>query len=169
MDKKHNEPLFIDVERNSLDGLEAKELQEEIKSLCESQSFAVLATQGKEMTNASLISFALSCDLKYMVFATPIHTAKFDFISAQENVSVLIDDRSLQQDRINEISALTMIGKARVLTDEKEISKWSELLMGKHPNLKVFVQAETTSIVLIQVVRHLYVNKFQQMREWDPR
>ena len=169
MDKKYDEPQYIDVDRNSPEGEQAKKLQEEIQKLCDSQPFAVLATQGKDLTNASLISFAMSDDLNYMVFATPVNTAKYDFIVAQENVSVLVDDRSLQQERINEISALTIIGKGKILLDENEILKWAELLIQKHPNLKTFVEAKTTSIVLVKVVRHLYVNKFQQMREWDPR
>ncbi len=168
MDKKYDEPQYIDVDRISPEGIQAKDLKEEIKKLCDSQPFAVLATQGKDTTNASLISFMMSDDLKYMVFATPVNTVKYDFIVAQENVSVLVDDRSLQQDRINEISALTIVGKGKILSKEEEILKWSEKLTKKHPNLKTFVEAKTTSLVLIEVVRHLYVNKFQQMREWDP-
>lgn len=116
MDKKYDEPQYIDVDRTSPEGIQAKDLKEEIKKLCDSQPFAVLATQGKDTTNASLISFMMSDDLKYMVFATPVNTTKYDFIVEQENVSVLVDDRSLQQDRINEISALTIVGKGKILS-----------------------------------------------------
>ena len=169
MDKSYDEPQYIDVDRIFPEGEQEKKLQVEIKKLCDSQPFAVLATQGKDITNASLISFAMSDDLKYIVFATPVNTTKYDFVFAQENVSVLVDDRSLQQDHINEISALTIVGKGKILLDGEEILRWSGRLIQKHPNLKTFVEAETTSLILIQVVKHLYVNKFQQMREWDPR
>lgn len=169
MGKKYEEPLFIDVQRNAPVGDEASALENNIRRLCESQLFAVLATQGKGITNASLISFAVSPDLKYIVFATPIHTEKFDLISGDENVSILVDDRSLQQDNVNEISALTIIGKGKILSDENEISKWSSLLTEKHPYLKEFIKAPTTSVIIIEVVRYFNVNKFQKVSEWDPR
>lgn len=169
MSKKYEEPLFIDVQKNSPQGEEARALEYDIRKLCESQPFAVLATQGKRVTNASLISFATSCDLKHIVFATPILTEKYDFIRAEENISMLVDDRSLQQDRINQISALTIIGKGKILSDENEILMWGDLLTQKHPNLKVFVKAPTTSVILIEVVQYLYVKKFQEVKEWKPK
>ena len=168
MDKKYEKPLFIDVQKNSPDGEGLKALEDDIRSLCKSQPFAVLATQGKGITNASLISFAVSHDLKSIVFATPINTAKFDLIACEEDVSILVDDRSLQQDNINQISALTIIGKGRILSDENEIIKCSELITEKHPNLKDFLKAETTSVIIIDVVNYLYVKKFQEVMEWNP-
>lgn len=166
---KQDEPLFLDVKKNSLKGEESIELVDDIRKLCESQPFAVLATQGKGITHASLISFSVSYDLKYIVFATPVNTGKFDFITAEENVSVLVDDRSLQQDSINQISALTIIGKGRALSDQSDIVKWSEQLIKKHPNLNAFVKASTTSLILIEVEKYLYVKNFQEIKQWDPR
>lgn len=166
---KQDEPLFLDVKKNSLKGEESIELVDDIRKLCESQPFAVLATQGKGITHASLISFSVSYDLKYIVFATPVNTGKFDFITAEENVSVLVDDRSLQQDSINQISALTIIGKGKVLSDQSDIVKWSEQLTRKHPNLNAFVKAATTSVIIIEVEKYLYVKNFQEIRQWDPR
>jgi len=166
---KQEEPLFLDVKKNSLQGEESRELVDDIRKLCESQPFAVLATQGKGITHASLISFSVSYDLKYIVFATPVNTGKFDFITAEENVSVLVDDRSLQQDSINQISALTIIGKGKVLSDQSDIVKWSEQLTRKHPNLNAFVKAATTSVIIIEVEKYLYVKNFQEIRQWDPR
>jgi hypothetical protein len=161
MVKKQEEPIFIDARKNSPQGEEGKALEDDIKKLCESQLFAVLATQGKGITNASLISFAVSCDLKHIVFATPTRTGKFDLIVGEENVAFLVDDRSLQQENINQISALTIRGKGKVLSDEKELLEWAELLTEKHPNLQTFVNATTTSLILVEIVRYHYVNKFQ--------
>ena len=111
----------------------------------------------------------MSSDLKYIVFATPINTGKFKLIAAEENIAVLVDDRSSHKDSINEISALTIIGKGKILDDENEIYKWAKLLTEKHPNLNTFVKAQSTAIVLVDVEKYLYVKKFQEMREWDPR
>ncbi len=168
MTRKKEDPLFIDVQKSSPEGEEASALENDIRKLCASQPFAVLATQGKGITNASLISFAVSYDLKHIVFATPIHTGKFDLIAVEENISFLVDDRSLQQDQINQISALTIIGKGQILTDEDDILKWGDLITKKHENLKEFVKASTTSVILVEVVRYHYVKKFQEVKEWNP-
>lgn len=169
MSKKTEEPLYIELHKNSLKGENVIELQDDIRKLCESELFGVLATQGKGITHASLISFAISNDLKYIVFATPINTGKFNLIAAEENISVLVDDRSSHKDSINEISALTIIGKGKILSDENEIFKWASLLTEKHPNLNTFVKASSTAIILVEAVRYLYVKQFQEMTEWDLR
>ena len=166
--KKYEEPLFIDVRQNYPKDEDAKILEIEIRRLSTEQPFAVIATQGREFTDASLISFATSLDLKNIVFATPINTGKFDLIAGNENVSILVDDRSLQQEKINQISALTITGKARILSDENEIINWAGLLKEKHPNLSAFIDAPTTAVIIVKVVRYLYVKKFQEVWEWDP-
>ena len=80
MVKKYEEPIYIDLHKNSPEGDEARELEDDIRRLCEGQPFAVLATQGKGITKASLISFAASSDLteQYVGYAPdryrlPIH------------------------------------------------------------------------------------------------
>lgn len=166
--KQYEEPLFIDVRKNCPEGEDARILEDVIRRLFEDQPFAVLATQGKGITNASLISFANTHDLKHIVFATPINTGKFDLITGDENVAILVDDRSQQQDSINQISALTITGKARILHDENEIISWAGLLMKKYPNLTAFVKAPTTAVILVEVVRFLYVSKFQEVSEYNP-
>jgi hypothetical protein len=168
MMKQYEEPLFIDVRQNSPEGEDARILNDIIRRLTEDQPFAVLATQGKGITVASLIAFATSRDLKHFIFATPRNTGKFDLIAGDENVSILIDDRSLQQERINQISALTIIGKARIIYDEGEIAEAIELFTKKHPNLTNFVKAQTTAIIRVEVVRFIYVSRFQEVWEWDP-
>lgn len=166
--KKYEEPLFIDVSKNSPEGKDAGILKDTISRLLDEQPFAVLATQGKGVTNASLISFAKTDDLKHIVFATPINSGKFDLIEGDENISILVDDRSKQQDSLNQISALTITGKARILRDENEIIKWAGLLTGKYPNLTSFATATTTAVILVEVVRFFYVSKFQEVQEFDP-
>jgi nitroimidazol reductase NimA-like FMN-containing flavoprotein (pyridoxamine 5'-phosphate oxidase superfamily) len=168
MEKKKEEPIFLNIKKNNPNGENARSLQEDIRKLLESQEFAVLATQGKGITVASLITFASSFDLKNLVFATPRDTGKFNLISSDENISILVDDRSLQQDNINKISALTITGKARILSNENEILEWGGLLLKKHPNLTSFLDASTSAVILIEVVKYHYVKRFQEVWEWDP-
>jgi hypothetical protein len=161
-------PLLIDVRQNVAEGEALKTLQRNIRALCGNQPFAVLATQGKDITDASLVTIAVSRDLKHIAFATPVGTGKYNLLAANENVSLLVDDRTLHLERLNRISALTVIGKARILSGEREIQKWSKLLTDKHPSLAEFVNAPTSAIILVKVTRYLYVKHFQDLWEWDP-
>ncbi|KAF0092043.1 MAG: pyridoxamine 5'-phosphate oxidase-related FMN-binding protein [Fusobacteria bacterium] len=168
MVKKIEEPILINVQKHSPKAENARELENDIRKLLESQAFAVLATQGKGITVASLVTFDSSIDLKNIVFVTPRNSEKFNLIDRDENISILVDDRSMHQDSINEISALTIIGKARILSNEKEILEWGARLTRKHPNLTSFVKAPTSAVILVDVVRYQYVKKFQEVWEWDP-
>jgi nitroimidazol reductase NimA-like FMN-containing flavoprotein (pyridoxamine 5'-phosphate oxidase superfamily) len=168
MARNFEEPIFINVKKNTPSGENIKSLEDDVRKLLEYQQFAVLATQGEGITVASLITFASSFDLKNIVFVTPRDTGKFNQIARNENISLLVDDRSLQQDSINKISALTITGKARILSNEKEILEWSELLLKKHLNLKLFLEASTSAIILIEVVQYHYVKRFQEIWEWAP-
>lgn len=168
MIKKFEEPIFLKIQKNYPNGENARSLENDIRKLLESQAFAVLATQGKGITVASLITFDSSIDLKNIVFVTPRNSEKFDLIDRNENISILVDNRSIHPDSINDISALTIIGKARILTNEKEILEWGKRLTRKHPNLTSFVKASTSAVILVEVVRYQYVKKFQEVWEWDP-
>ena len=162
-------PFLNDVRQNFPKGQQVENLQKEIRKLCEEQPFAVLATQGKDITDASLVTIAVSKNLKYIAFATPVNTGKYKLISENENISILVDDRTLHQDSINQISALTVIGKARILSDNNETLQWAAILTEKHPFLHDFVKAPSSAMILIEVERYLYVKRFQDLWEWNPK
>jgi len=169
MKKNYDEPMFIDVKRGRVEEEEGpRGVEEAIRSLCEEQSFAVLATQGQGQPYATLISFATSLDMKYVVFATPVQTRKYSLIQGDQMISMLIDNRSSQPDSLNRISALTITGKANVISDEKSVELWSGLLLGKHPYLSHFVKSPSTALILVEVTRYFYVRRFQEVFQWTP-
>lgn len=163
---RYDEPMYIDVEKGTPN--EDESIEAEIRNLCEGQSFAVLATQGEGQPYASLIGFATSQDLKYLVFATPKETRKFSLLEKNNHVSFLLDNRSTQPDSINLVSALTVTGLVRVLSDKEEMEAWSKILVRKHPYLDSFVRSDTTAVVLAEVFRYFYVRRFQEVFEWMP-
>lgn len=173
MAKDYDEPMFIDVKRsNNQDESNSSvsdAIIDSIKDLCEDQSFAVLATQGTDQPYTSLISFATTEDLKYIVFATPVQTRKYNLLKHNQKVSVLIDNRSNQPDSINRISALTAIGSVQILTEQEDIDKWSDILIDKHKYLNNFINAGSTAIILIEISKYFYVRRFQEVVEWTPK
>jgi len=163
---KYDEPMYINVEKGTQEAGES--IESDIRNLCEEESFAVLATQGAGEPYTSLIGFAASRDLKYLVFATPRQTRKFTLLEENRNVSLLIDNRAHQLKSLNQISALTVTGQVIFTFDPEEIEKWRELLIQKHPYLDSFIRSETTALVVVEVFRYFYVRRFQEVFEWMP-
>lgn len=166
MKKDYDEPRYIDIKRE--DKSNKKKAVELIKELCKEQLFGVLATQGQGECYNSLISFETSGDLSKIVFATPINTKKFDFIKQNDSVSILIDNRSSNPESINDIAAVTVMGRVKILKEKQEIDRWSKALVDKHNYLEKFIGAPTTAIILMEVSKYYYVSSFQEVVEWDP-
>ena len=166
MRKSYDEPAFSKMS----DELKAdvNNIEDSIRKLCQEQAFAVLAAQGKGQPYTVLIGFAASQDLRRIVFTTPKHTRKYHLIERGRRVSLLVDNRSQQEDSINQISAVTITGTARILTDRDEIEFWASLLTDKHPYLKEFVKSSSTATILVEAVRYFYVRRFQEVFEWSP-
>lgn len=139
-----------------------------MKALLKSQSFGVLATNAKNESYTSLISFVTDKSFTYLAFSTPIDTRKYRMIEQDENVSLLIDNRSANHEDINEIVAITAIGKAQILKDQDQRKKWSEILIAKHSYLDEFICADTSAIILVKIENYHYVSSFQEVVEWNP-
>ena len=163
---KYDEPMYINVEKGAQEAGES--IESDIRNLCEKESFAVLATQSAGQPYTSLIGFATSRDLKYLVFATPRQTRKFTLLQENPNVSLLIDNRAHQLKSLNQLSALTVTGQVTLPSDTEDIKKWRELLIQKHPYLDTFIRSETTALVVVEVLRYFYVRRFQEVFEWTP-
>lgn len=146
-----------------------KTIEESISELCQGEDFAVLATQGESQPYTSLIGFVVTPDLKYVVFATPKQTRKYFLLEANKRVAFMVDNRASQPGSINYISAVTITGNARFLTEAEEEDQWGKMLIAKHPYLEDFVKSSSTALVVVEVYRYFYVRRFQEVAEWVPK
>lgn len=170
MGKDYDKPQYIDVKRDDNTNDEKKvKTGELIKEMLAHESFGVLATNGDNECYTSLISFASGDDLKTIAFATPINTKKFHMIEKNRGVSILIDNRSNNENSINDIVAITSLGLARIVKEKEEIDKWSKALIDKHAYLDDFINASTSAIILVDISKYYYVTSFQEVLEWSPR
>ncbi len=167
MKRDYDEPLFVDVV-SCKNECSDEQIESEIKEICFTQPFAVLATQGEGQPYTSLISFATSDDLKHLVFSTPTQTRKFNQLKNNRQVSILIDNRSQQPESINLIRGITITGRAKPLENREEVEPWSKVLLDKHSYLERFVKASSSSLILVQAVRYFYVRRFQEVYQWIP-
>ena len=142
---------------------------ERLRALNENQYFGVLATNNKGQPYTSLISFAVTPDLKTIIFATPKDTQKFKNILNTRKVSILIDNRAVTRKNLMATEAITAIGRARHVTMGKTRDRLAAIYLEKHPDMEEFVQSDTTALVAVKVARCIHVVRFQTVSFWDCR
>ena len=139
-----------------------------IQALVHHEPFAVLCTQAGGQPYGSLVAFAFSVDLGSFVFATPMATRKYRLLSECDHVALLVDNRGRFPDDMMKVSAVTVTGRASQVQPGADFERWAGLLTARHPYLKAFVQAPSTALFRVDVVRYLHVTRFQEVRQWIP-
>jgi len=139
---------------------------EEIKNLLEKQPLAVLATQGGGQPYTSLMAYAFTEDLRFLVFATAMSTRKHRNITGESRVALLVDDRSNNGEDFQNASALTIIGEAcEVGLDERDY--YCGLYLKRHPPLETFLASPSTVFFKIEVYNYLLVSRFEDVVEYQ--
>lgn len=144
------------------------QLRKTLKDLFASQRLGVLATYGEGQPYSSLVAFAATNDLKYLVFATTRATRKYANLSAESRVAILIDNRSNQDSDFHSATAVTALGKAEEI-DKREKNQFLRLYLDKHPYLAEFVNSPTCALLKVSVDRYYMVNRFQNVMELHMR
>jgi heme iron utilization protein len=143
------------------------EVRDRIRSLLDSQRLAVLATQCGGQPYTSLMAFASTDDLRWIVVVTGQATRKRSNMEQDPRVCLLIDNRANTVDDFYQASALTIVGTAR-LVDDDAVSDLRRRYLQRHPSLQEFVCSPTTDLLAIEVSYYLLVNRFQQVFELRP-
>ena len=141
---------------------------ESIQALVHHEPFAVLCTQADSQPYGSLVAFAFSEDLKSFVSATPVATRKYRLLTECDHVALLVDNRGRFPDDMMKVSAVTVTGRASQVQPGAVFERWAGLLTARHPYLRAFVQAPSTALFRVDVVRYLHVTRFQEVRQWIP-
>jgi heme iron utilization protein len=137
----------------------------QIKTLLDTQHFAVLATQGSEYPYCTLVGYAITEDCKEIIFATIRDTHKYKNLKEIPSVSMLIDSQTNQVNDFKQAQALTILGTAQ----EIEVNSKQDYLgiyLKKHPNLEEFVTAATCALIKVRVMKYILVNDFQNVFEY---
>jgi uncharacterized pyridoxamine 5'-phosphate oxidase family protein len=142
---------------------------ERLKFMNEAQRHAVLATVSNGQPYTSLVAFAITPDMKNVVFATPRKTAKYRNILANKRVALLIDTRSNTDAAYMKSEAVTVIGNAVPVRRGRRRDEMASLMIRKHPALKRFVQQKTTAIIVVEAEKCFHTGLFQEVSEWRIR
>jgi hypothetical protein len=136
-----------------------------VRSLLSGQRLAVVATHTGGQPYANLVAFAASEDLKSLFFATARTTRKFENISADCRVALLIDSRQNREGDFHEAAAVTVMGSAGEAIGAEKAQALGGYL-AKHPYLEDFVRAPSCALFKVIVDKYVLVRNFQNVMEW---
>lgn len=141
-----------------------EQLRHTIRTLLDSQIQAVLATQHQQQPYTSLMAFAVTPDLRSIVFATYRATRKYANLLANPRASLLIDNRCNDSADYRNAVAISAQGAVREV-DAERYAELLELYAGKHPQLRDFVTAAGCALLQLDVECYYVVSQFQNVAE----
>jgi len=124
-----------------------------INKIVNTQYFAVLNSVGEGQPYSNLVSFAITDDLKSLVFITDRNTRKYRNIKGNNHLSLLIDNRTNQPSDITQAIAITVIGTAREEVTSRD--SYQVIFLTRHPQLKQFVDNPNTALILVTVSEYI--------------
>ena len=130
------------------------ETKELLRQIVGAQRFAVLATMSNQQPYSNLVAFAVSDDLRHIVFATYRNTQKYHNILSNDRVALLIDTRSNNLSDFIEALAVTVLGVASELNGDSN-DKLVQSYLDKHPSLGEFLQRPDTAIIKVLLTDYI--------------
>lgn len=143
---------------------EETRILETLKALFEKQGLAVLATHLDGQTHGSLVAVAVAKDLRELVFATSRSTRKFNQLSKNPRVALVMDNRNNTATDFQKAVAVTISGIAEEISGATR-DAWMVEFLAKHPNLREFALSPTCALVRVRVEKHSLVERFQNVTE----
>lgn len=129
---------------------EESRLTDALRELLVSQRLAVLATQGDGQPYGSLVAFAATSDLKYLLFCTRRSTRKYRNLREDPRVAFLVDNRSNQDSDLQDATAVTATGRAEETTGAEK-DRYVGVYLAKHPHLADFVRSPENALVRVEI------------------
>lgn len=151
------------MERKLTNEVSSQMLQE----LFAAQRSAVLSTTENGQPYLSLMAFATTSDLQYLLVATYRATRKYRNIEADPRVALLVDNRTNQPTDTEQAMAVTALGAAKEV-GAAEKDRFLQIYLAKHPHLEKFVTSPECALIEVEVERYFVVSNFQEIRELVP-
>lgn len=130
-----------------------------MKQIIRQNDLCVLATTDRDRPHSSLMSYVTDDECRHLYLVTSPHTTKFANLSANPNVSVLIDDReaSSPEDR-GRVRSLTITGKAAPVKDAGDKAVGLARLAALRPHLKPITGDPEVEVVEIKIETILFLD-----------
>jgi nitroimidazol reductase NimA-like FMN-containing flavoprotein (pyridoxamine 5'-phosphate oxidase superfamily) len=123
-----------------------------------------LSTQKDGQPYASLLAFASADDLKKLFFLTPANTRKYENLTANPRVAMLVTNSRNQAENLYDAVAVTAVGKAFPAEDDEK-GVLLDIFLKRHPALKDFASDPATAQIIVSVESYFTVSQFQNVSE----
>ncbi len=136
-----------------------------IENIFKISRFAVLATEGEGQPHASLIAVTPMEGFRKLIFATYRNTRKYQNLTHNGKVAVLVESIDINKSGLKESSVLTAFGQV----EDIEIAEKNlvfEAHQERHPALLSFMQSEDCSLVRIKVDTYQVVRGIDDVTWW---
>jgi len=138
-----------------------------LQNLFDSQKTAVLSTLMDVQPYLSLMAFAVTDDLKQIIFMTNKNTQKYKNLKSNKKIAMLIDDRTNNISDVKDATAVTAIGEARELNEDEKNNIFIVFLK-KNPHLDKFMSSSDSAVILMDIKKYIIVSEFEKITEFSP-
>lgn len=116
--------------------------------------FCVLSTSHSDIPNSSLMNYATDENVTEIYMLASNVSVKCKNIKDNPNVSMLIDTRLSESTP----RALTVYGKAEIITDDESKRRYLERLLNVSPDLSVFGKDAHACIIAVRITGFLLMD-----------
>jgi hypothetical protein len=135
-----------------------------LREMLEGQLLGVLGTHHDGEPYTSLVGFAATDDLRFLLFATGRATRKHANLVADSRASMLIDTRTNRPADFTEAAAATAVGVVEEV-GESELAEFDRVFLEKLPHLQSFVASPSCVRLRLRVTAYMVVTHFQHVIE----
>lgn len=146
--------------------MEENQLRRKVRRVLSSQLFAVLATSKDEDPHCCLVSYAVTDDLKGLVFSTMRNRTKYRNMASNPRVSLLVDTRKNVREDVRRATTVAVVGSADETVGEEK-RHCASILLRKHPGLKEFINSSDCAVMRVRVDKMLVVSNFESVAVLD--
>ncbi|MBN1850383.1 MAG: pyridoxamine 5'-phosphate oxidase family protein [Deltaproteobacteria bacterium] len=132
---------------------------EKMKGLIKQKDMCVLATAFDNRPHCSLMAYVTDDDCGEFYMATGRETTKYKNLTANPQVSLLIDTREEHAGDLRpETRALTVSGVFEPIADEDRRRGIQTRLLGRHPHLRGLMEKPDAEILCVRVLSFLLLD-----------
>lgn len=146
--------------------MEENQVRRKVRRVLSSQLSAVLATSKDDDPYCCLVSYAMTDDLKGLIFATMRNRTKYRNMASNPRVSLLVDTRKNVREDIRRATTVAVIGIADETVGEEK-RRCASLLLRKHPGLRGFINSSDCAVMKVRVDKMVVVSDFESSAVLD--
>jgi hypothetical protein len=135
-----------------------------LRELLDGQLLGVLGTHRDGEPYTSLVGFAVTDDLRSLLFTTARSTRKHSNLVADARASMLIDNRTNSPADFTSASAATAVGVVEEISADAR-DAFERVFLSRHPHLQAFVRSPSCALLRLRVSVYMVVTQFQHVIE----